>query len=125
MSFVAAIPILGNLIDKILPDKTARESAKAKLNELELNGELKLLLGQLEVNKVEASHPSLFVSGWRPACGWVCVLGLGYNVFINPLMSVWFTMPPVDQSLLYPVLLGMLGLGLERTVEKVKGVARR
>lgn len=52
---------------------------------------------QLAVNTAEASNPSLFVSGWRPAVGWVCVLGL---------------------------LVPMLGLGAYRTFEKVKGVAR-
>ena len=33
-------------------------------------------LAQLEVNKVEAAHKSLFVAGWRPAIGWTCGLGI-------------------------------------------------
>ena len=30
----------------------------------------------LKVNKTEAAHKSLFVSGWRPAIGCGCMLGL-------------------------------------------------
>ena len=83
-------------------------------------------LGQLEINKVEAAHKSLFVAGWRPFIGWVCGLALAYNVIITPmLVGLGYEMPVVDPSLLYPVLLGMLGLGAMRTGEKINGVTHK
>jgi len=83
-----------------------------------------LAKGQLEVNKTEAAHKSLFVAGWRPAIGWICGLALMYSTILSPILGIWFTVPPVDSSLLTSVLMGMLGLGAMRTVEKTKSVAR-
>jgi hypothetical protein len=79
---------------------------------------------QIEVNKVEAAHKSLFVAGWRPAIGWICGLALLYSTIISPILGIWFTVPVVDTSLLTTVLMGMLGLGAMRTFEKTKGVSR-
>ena len=81
-------------------------------------------LAQLEVNKVEAAHKSLFVAGWRPAIGWTCGLGLLYNVIVHPILPVWIELPPVDTEALTPVMMGMLGLGAMRSYEKVQGVSR-
>ena len=82
-------------------------------------------LGQLQINKMEAQHKSIFVSGWRPFIGWICGFALAYNVIFSPILSIWYDMPDVDPSLLYPVLLGMLGLGAMRTGEKIQGVTHR
>ena len=82
-------------------------------------------LGQLQINKMEAQHKSIFVSGWRPFIGWICGFALAYNVIFSPILSIWYKMPDVDPSLLYPVLLGMLGLGAMRTGEKIQGVTHR
>ena len=82
-------------------------------------------LGQLQINKMEAQHKSIFVSGWRPFIGWICGFALAYNVIFSPILSIWYKMPDVDPSLLYPVLLGMLGLGAMRTGEKMQGVTHR
>ncbi|MDB4351959.1 holin family protein [Porticoccaceae bacterium] len=113
-----------SIIDRVVPDKNARKAAKEKLAELNQSGELDLMKGQIEINKVEAAHKSLFVAGWRPFVGWVCGVGLAYNVLINPVASIWVAMPVVDPALLYPVLMGMLGMGGLRTWEKAKGVQR-
>ena len=120
-----------SVIERIWPDANKRAEEMRKLEELKQGGELakldahvKLLVGQLEVNKIEAAHKSLFVSGWRPFIGWVCGIGLAYNVILSPFLDIWFTVPKVDVSALYPVMLGMLGIGGMRTVEKIKGVAR-
>lgn len=82
-------------------------------------------LGQLEINKVEAAHKSIFVAGWRPFIGWICGLGLFYNVLVHPIVSIWYALPPVNADLLYPVLMGLLGLGAMRTVEKMNGATHR
>ena len=72
----------------------------------------------------EAAHKSLFVAGWRPAIGWVCALGLFYNVILANIIGIWVDVPEVDTTLLVPVMMGMLGIGAMRSYEKVKGVSR-
>ena len=89
--------------------------------------------GQLEINKKEAEHSSLFVAGWRPGIGWICGFALGWNYIIQPIGS-WVAfisgadlegMPKLDTGELTTILLGMLGLGGLRTYEKRIGVARK
>ena len=88
-------------------------------------------LAQLEVNKVEATHKSIFVAGWRPFVGWVCGVAMSYHFIIAPLVQFGFALGGIDQDLpefdfsqLSTVLMGMLGLGGLRTFEKMKGVAK-
>ena len=124
MSLMALLPTIGKVLDKVLPDKNARAAAQEALNASAQAGDLDLLLGQLKINAIEAAHPSIFVSGWRPACGWICAIGLLYNVVLAPFLDIFITVPEVDPALLYPVLLGMLGLSGSRSFEKSKGIAR-
>ena len=85
---------------------------------------------QIEVNKLEATHASVFVAGWRPFCGWICGSGLAYHFILQPLLVfvvtvVKWQVPPLpvfDMGTLTTVLLGMLGLGGLRSFEKVKDV---
>jgi len=136
-------PILGGLLDaglrildKVIPDPQAKAQAQLELLKLQQAGEFKQLeadlqlsLAQTEINKVEAASPDPFKSGWRPAAGWVCVLGLLYQFLLQPLLAWGSTMqgfaaPPVLQlGDLYGLLFGMLGLGAYRSVERVKGKA--
>ena len=120
----AGIGLVDKFIGKFVKDKALAAKLASQARSEEFHGDLSLLQGQMDINKVEAAHKSLFVSGWRPACGWVCVLGLLYNVILSPVLEIWFDMPYVDPQLLYPVLLGMLGLSGSRTFEKTKGIAR-
>jgi len=83
-------------------------------------------MGQLEINRQEAAHRSIFVAGWRPFVGWTCGFSLLYNVIFSPIaVGLGYDMPDVDPSLLYPVLLGMLGISGSRTYEKTLGVTNR
>jgi hypothetical protein len=89
------------------------------------------------VNKAASSN--LFVSGWRPAVGWVGVLGLGYQFLGYPFMQwAWafcqgvdlipqgLSAPPdLDVEQLMTLLAGLLGFGGMRSFEKHKGVATR
>lgn len=124
MSILSFLPVLGKVLDKVLPDKNARAVAQEALEAAEQSGELALLMGQLEINKVEAAHKSLFVAGARPFIMWVCGLALAYSTILHPVLDIWFEMPVVDVSVLMPVLMGLLGLGGMRSFEKAKGVAR-
>ena len=77
---------------------------------------------QAEINKVEAQHRSLFVSGWRPMVGWICAAAFGFHYIIMPLLVAYTEIDPVefDTNSLFTVLMGMLGLGGLRTYEKLK-----
>ena len=124
MAISALFGIAEKVLDRVIPDTNARKAAQEALDVLDKKGDLDLLMGQLEINKVEAAHKSLFVAGWRPFIGWVCGIGLFYNVLVNPFLAIWFVMPEVDPAMLYPVLMGMLGLGGMRSFEKVNKVQR-
>lgn len=78
---------------------------------------------QTEVNKQESKHASVFVAGWRPAIGWTGALALFYQYLFRPI-AVGFggEFPEIQADALYPIILGMLGLGAYRTVEKTRGV---
>jgi hypothetical protein len=83
---------------------------------------------QVEVNKLEAQHASLFVAGWRPALGWLGVGGVAYVWIGWPMLTWasenlgWIAPPQLDLSELMTLLFGLLGLAAYRTVERVRGV---
>lgn len=135
MSLALVLGVLPAVLDKIFPDKDKADEAKLKVLELAQSGELaaldadmKLALGQMEINKAEATT-DLFRGGWRPATGWTCVAGLFYQFLVMPLLP-WAleafgvkvaALPAIDNETLMVLLTGMLGLGGLRTYEKVKG----
>ena len=112
------------LLDKFIEDKDQKAALAHEIATMSEKHAHEALKGQLEINKVEAAHHSVFVSGWRPCIGWVCALGLFYNVILANILGIWVDVPEVDTTLLVPVMMGMLGIGAMRTVEKVKGVSR-
>jgi len=128
----ALLDIGGKVIDRIWPDPTQAAAAKLELIKLQQNGELAAMAGQLEINKVEAGSTSLFVSGWRPFIGWVCGsacawnwIGLKIALFAAAYIGHPLNLASADLSEMMPVLLGMLGIGGLRTIEKINGVAAK
>ncbi|AUS01807.1 holin [Vibrio phage 1.293.O._10N.261.52.E1] len=136
---LGAIFSLGEtVISKIWPDENKRAEEMRKLEELrqtgdiaKLNAHVQLLLGQLEVNKAEAQHRSVFVAGWRPAIGWICAAAIGWNFIGLPIaevvvafMETGVVLPDVATDKLFELVLGMLGLGGLRTYEKSKGITK-
>lgn len=129
-SVLSGIGSLAKDIRSAITGKMSPEEQSAieqKLLAIEHQG----LLAQTEVNKIEAASASVFVSGWRPAVGWCCVLGLAYAFLIQPLCA-WAAAigqfpapPPLDLGVLMQLLVGMLGLAGFRSWEKQKGVARQ
>ena len=123
----AIVGLGGKLIDKLIPDPAARDAAKLDLLKLQQSGELAAMLAQTEINKVEAANTSVFVSGWRPAIGWVCALAMAYQYLVRPFLVAFhpaLAFPGLDDNL-WQLLAGMLGLGGLRTFEKVNGVASK
>jgi len=133
-----AAPIIG-IINKVVPDKAAAAQAVATLNQMQLQGALQEEFAQLQavtsaqsdVDKAEATNANVFVSGWRPAIGWVCGAALASQYIARPLLQWGFTiahqtiptLPGIDDNL-WQLMFGLLGLGTLRTVEKIKGVSR-
>lgn len=121
----AVASLVGDVINKIWPDKSDQEKQR-------LAAAMMMVQGQLDINRTEAANPSIFVSGWRPAIGWICGMACAWNWIGLPVVKLLFdltghtiSVSPADLSEMFPILLGMLGLGGLRTAEKIKGVAAR
>ena len=121
----AGLGLVDTVINKIWPDKSEQEKQQ-------LAAAVSLVQGQLAINQVEASNPSVFVSGWRPAIGWVCGMACAWNwvglkvaLFVAAYLGHELKLAPADIGEMMPVLLGMLGLGGLRTAEKINGVAAK
>lgn len=126
------VEAVGNALDKLVTSDEERAAAALMLEKLRQAPDIL----QAEITKQEAAHPSVFVAGWRPAIGWVCVLSLA--AYYPPRFVVatilwtmqivqsgqWMAPPEVgitDILGLVGTLLGMAGL---RTIEKRSEVAR-
>jgi hypothetical protein len=128
----ALLDVGSKVIDRVWPDPAQAASAKLELMKLQQSGELAMIAGQMDINKVEAANPSVFVSGWRPAIGWVCGAGFAVQFVVGPLAE-WGSalyghpvkFPQMDTGTMMPLLLGMLGLGGLRTAEKLADKASK
>lgn len=142
MALPVLITALTPVVDKLLsfiPNPAAKERARMEAERVIAAQELEILKmareadkDQTEINKIEAAHPNIFVSGWRPACAWVCVVGFAWATVIQPITV--FTLaalhhkmvtPEIQTDVLMQALFGLLGLGVMRTIEKSRGVARK
>ena len=126
---VTAAEGVANIIDRFVEtdeEKQAAEIIKAKMM-------MQPSLAQIELNKIEAGHRSIFVAGWRPFIGWVCGFSLLWHFILFDMLT-WITVnffPNVTAlpeltgtETLVTVLLSLLGLGAMRTVEKFGGKAK-
>ena len=127
----ALIGPVSGLLDKFIEDKDTRNALAHEIATMSERHAQELAKGQLEVNKVEAASKSMFVAGWRPAVGWVTVIGMASNYILIPMgnfalaiIGSEITIPLLQMSEMMPVLLGMLGLGTMRSVEKIKKVSQ-
>jgi hypothetical protein len=121
------VGVAGKVLNKFVADKDLR---------IKLQHELKTAfhsanLAQIDLNKQEAAHHSMFVAGWRPFVGWTCGFALAYHFIISPILSFILVLAGIDTpipkfefSQLSTILMGMLGLGGLRSYEKMKGVHR-
>jgi len=118
------------LLDRFIPDPEAKRAAEAEFLKMAMEGELKQVIAQLEINAREAAHPSVFVAGWRPFFGWAGGAGFVYATVGQPLLAWWAaikgwpTPPTLNLDLLWAVITGLLGIGGMRTFEKTKGVTK-
>lgn len=121
------VETVSKVIDDLHYSGEEKENLKLRFAEVES----KLKEKQLDVNKAEASHRSIFVAGWRPCIGWISASALGFNFLLAPCLE-WYiafakldiVLPTISLNELYPIILGMLGLGFARSYEKKSGVTK-
>lgn len=132
MSWAALIPAVTSLLGEAAQLWQGDKKRQAELVLEQIRNSQAQLMGQLEINKQEAAHSSVFVAGWRPFIGWCCGLGVLYSFFLRPVLT-WVllvidaglpALPELDGEELAAMISGLLGLGGLRTWEKAKGVAR-
>ena len=127
-------PVAG-LLDKFIEDKDQKNKLAHDIATMAQKHAHESNMAQVDVNKTEAQHRSVFVAGWRPFIGWVCGVALAYHFILYPIVvfilasfpTETFTidqLPKFDMDSLMTVLLGMLGLGGLRTFEKSKGLTK-
>lgn len=127
----ALLGVAEKVIDKVFPDPVKKAEAMLRLRELEQSGDLAVIAAQMEVNKVEAASSDNFTRRWRPFIGWVCGSALAMQLVVGPML-VWgstlaghpIPLPVMQTELLTTLLVGMLGLGGMRTVEKLQGATK-
>ena len=128
----ALIAPVASLLDKFIPDADTKQKIAHEIATMSQKHAQELAKGQLEINKEEAKHRSLFVAGWRPFLGWCLSFAMAWHFVLAPMtmfICAYFNVPipalPVfDMDSLMTVLLGMLGLGGLRTAEKIKGITK-
>ena len=128
----ALLPSILDVAGRFLPEDKEKRAAAEREIEAKLTESLANIdLAQLDINKTEAAHRSVFVAGWRPAVGWTCTAALAYSYVLEPVLRFGLAqagylvdLPAVDISQMMPVLIGMLGLGTLRSWEKVKRVTK-
>lgn len=123
-------PVTG-LLDKFIEDKDQKAALAHEIATLADKQANEQAVAQIELNKVEAAHKSMFVAGWRPAVGWVCALAMLLNFIMIPFINLGLEfggldlqLDLIDMETMMPVLLGMLGLGGMRSYEKARKVSR-
>ena len=123
----SVVGVAGKVLDKFVEDKDLKTKLEAELKQQMVS----LDLAQAQANVEQAKHPSIFVSGSRPAIMWICAFGLGWQYVFQPVF-VWgiaisgadITIPIIPTEGLMTLTLSLLGLGGMRSAEKFKGVAR-
>ena len=127
----ALLPVASTILDRVIPDKNAAQKAKLAMERELTTAFNSANLAQIETNKIQAAHPSIFVSGARPAIMWICAFGLGWQFVFQPV-AVWamavsgvdVILPIIEAEGLMTLTMSLLGLGGMRSFEKSKGIQR-
>ena len=128
----ALIGPVSGLLDKFIEDKDQKNALAHEIATMAERHAQETAMAQIGVNKAEAQHRSIFVSGWRPFTGWVTAFALAYHFIIAPFFLFATAiagieipeLPNFDMETLTTILLGMLGLGGLRSFEKFKGLTK-
>lgn len=129
-------PLLNRVLDYI-PDPVKK--AEAQLNfQRELNANEQAIMSalsaidqkQADINIEEAKSTNWWIAAARPALMWVFVASFTWQYVLLPIATFLLVvfkhpvvLPTLDISVMMPVLIGMLGLSTQRTVEKIQNVS--
>ena len=120
MALTALIGPATKLIGKFVRDKDKAAQLSHDIATMAEKHAQELALAQIKLNTEEAKG-NWFQSSWRPLVGWICALSLGINFMVAPICSGFgITIPQADMSVMMPLLLGMLGIGGLRSLDKIK-----
>ena len=95
-------PVAG-LLDKFIEDKDQKNQLAHDIATLADKPAQEQIMAQVEVNKQEAAHKSLFVAGWRPAIGWICGLGMLSNFIVVPMAN--FVLALLEHNIEIPLIM--------------------
>jgi len=125
------LPMISTVLDRVIPDKEASAKAIRDIEATLIENSAQINLAQLEINKVEAGHKSIWVSGWRPSIGWCCSLGIFWAYIGRPVADYAVVMsgsdiilPKIPTDALMELTFAMLGMAGLRTFEKLKNISR-
>ena len=129
--FTAGFDLIKTGLDKFFPDADTELKGKLEAAASEINNAYQLQLSQLEINKVEAGSVNWLVAGSRPFILWICGFAFLYSSLLEPFLRficvVFYkydgVFPIIDTNITMQVMMGLLGLGAFRTIEKIKNVA--
>ena len=121
------VGVAGKVLDKFVEDKDLKTKLDFELRKAYSNANL----AQIDVNKEQAKHPSIFIAGARPSIMWICAFGLGGQFVFLPV-AAWYIaitgqpipLPEIETEGLMSLTLALLGLGGMRTFEKKNGTHR-
>lgn len=125
--FNAGIGSIVEGVGKIADDLFTSDEERLKMALKEKEIEADLIMAQIDTNKEEARHKSVFVAGWRPFIGWVGGFALAYQFILYPLLVWGWALfegpgdppPPFTSDVLYTLIAGMLGIGGMRSFDKL------
>jgi hypothetical protein len=122
MAITSLIAPATKLISKFIKDKDLQQKLSHEISTMAEKHAQELALAQIKLNTEEAKG-NWFQSSWRPLCGWICALSLGINFMVAPICAGFdIFVPQADMSIMMPLLLGMLGIGGLRSLDKIKKV---
>jgi len=129
---------VSQLLDKVIEDKDQKAALAHEIATMADRQAHEVALAQIEVNKAEAANAGggwmgLFRAGWRPAVAWACTAAMIWHFLVQPILIFSIVasggqppaLPEFDMGSLMTVLLGLLGLGGMRTLERIRGAEPR
>ena len=122
MSWVAAIPLLGKVVERLIPDPDQAAKAKNQLVDMAVNGELDELAQRAGVIKAEAHGDGWLQRSWRP------IVMLVFTALIVARWLGWSApdlSEAVELKLFSIVQVGLGGYIASRGIEKVADKIRR
>ena len=111
---------VSNILDKVIEDKDQKAKLAHEIATMAEKNHQAIVMQQLKILQADAQG-NWFQASWRPLIGWICGISLGINYMVAPIaLGFGFEIPQAYMSVMMPLLLGMLGIGGMRSLDKLK-----